>query len=275
MSEHQVPVDDSYKYEWIAIRSNDGDYRDQKFAQNYAWCVKACDEGWVDDQGVFRKLKGFFVYFYWHTNWQTCVDTHRRVVQGVGGPHPKMVSMIDAERGGNPPGDFSDALNATDDALVSWLGDGRRVVAYGNTGDLNSMWSNRREDQLIVASYGSNPDFPGKFAHQYTDGGGYGGGLPEGASPFGNCDMNSADGYSPDALAVALGVADAPQPKPTPEVPVSNPPAIPKPADMATQTSQVWDQLLLRWDMLNGRTPIEAIAEIGQKLGLPYSPPSN
>lgn len=203
VSEFQNYVDDSYPYEWISIRSNDGTYQDHKFAQNYAWCVKAVNEG---------KLKGFIVYFYWHPNWQDCVNTHRSMVEAAGGPHPQMVSMIDVERGGNPSGDFSDALNATDDALSVWLGDPRRVIAYANTGDFNGMWSNRREDQLIVAAYGSNPDFPGKFGHQYTDGNGYGGGLPEGCSPFGNCDMNSADGYSPDTLAVALGVANT-QPK--------------------------------------------------------------
>ena len=197
VSEFQNYVDDSYPYGWISIRSNDGTYQDHKFAQNYAWCVNAVNSG---------KLKGFIVYFYWHPNWQDCVNTHRSMIEAAGGPHPQMVSMIDVERGGNPAGDFSDALNATDDSLSAWLGDPKRVIAYANTGDFNGMWSNRREDQLIVAAYGSNPDFPGKFAHQYTDGKGYGGGLPEGCPPFGNCDMNSADGYSPDALAAALGV---------------------------------------------------------------------
>lgn len=198
VSEFQVAVDDSYPYAVLAIRSNDGTYQDHKFAQNYQWCVNAVKSG---------KLKFFIVYFYWRPNWQDCVNTMQAMIKAAGGPHPNMVAMIDVERGGNPAGDFSDSLNATDDALVQWLGDPKRVIAYGNTGDLDGMWSNRREDQLIVAAYGANPDYPGKFAHQYTDGNGYGGGLPEGCPPFGNCDMNSADGYSPDSLAAALGVA--------------------------------------------------------------------
>lgn len=202
VSEFQTYVDDSYPYEWISIRSNDGTYRDHKFAQNYAWCVNAVNSG---------RLKGFIVYFYWRPNWQDCVNTMQAMVNAAGGPHPKMVAMIDVERGGNPAGDFSDALNATDDALATWLGSGKRVIAYGNTGDLDSMWSNRREDQLIIAAYGSNPDYPGKFAHQYTDGSVGAGSLPSGCSPFGNCDMNSADGYSPDSLAVELGVANTNQ----------------------------------------------------------------
>lgn len=197
VSEFQVPVDNSYPYRVLSIRSNDGTYRDHKFEHNYQWCVGAVDSG---------KLVFFIVYFYWHPNWQQAVQTHIDMVRALGGPHPKMVSMIDVERGGNPAGDFSDALNATDDALTNWLGDPRRVIAYANSGDFASMWANRREDQLIVAGYGANPSVPGKIAHQYTDGKGFGGGLPEGAPPFGNCDMNSADGLSPSAFAAACGI---------------------------------------------------------------------
>jgi len=58
-----------------------------------------------------------------------------------------------------------------------------------------------------------------------------------------------------------------PTPAPTP-TPVPNPPAIPKPADPTSQTAQVWDQVLLRWDMLGGRTVVEALAAIGSKLGI-------
>lgn len=68
--------------------------------------------------------------------------------------------------------------------------------------------------------------------------------------------------------------SSAPAPQPTPGGgSVSNPPAIPKPTDEPTQTSEVWDQVLLRWDCLNNRTLVEAVSEIGQKLGLPYTPP--
>jgi hypothetical protein len=78
---------------------------------------------------------------------------------------------------------------------------------------------------MILAGYGSNPNDPAvfKIAHQYTDGKGYGGGLPEGVPPFGNCDMNSADGLSPSQLASVLGVGDVlsvtPAPPATPTVP--------------------------------------------------------
>ncbi|MDQ2636164.1 MAG: N-acetylmuramoyl-L-alanine amidase [Actinomycetota bacterium] len=58
----------------------------------------------------------------------------------------------------------------------------------------------------------------------------------------------------------------------TPEVPVNppvpNPYAIPKPATQDSRVAQLWDQLLIRWDMLGGRTPVEALAAIGAKLGI-------
>ena len=60
--------------------------------------------------------------------------------------------------------------------------------------------------RLVVAAYGRNPSYPVKVAHQYTDGSGYGNGLPEGAPPFGNCDMNSADGLTATQFARACGV---------------------------------------------------------------------
>ena len=59
------------------------------------------------------------------------------------------------------------------------------------------------------ASYGSNPGYPGKIAHQYTNGEGYGGGLPEGCPPFGKCCMDSADGLTPEQYAAACGIGAA------------------------------------------------------------------
>ena len=58
-----------------------------------------------------------------------------------------------------------------------------------------------------------------------------------------------------------------PAPPPAPK-PVSNPPAIIKPADPTSQTAQLWDQALIRWDMLGAHTLIEALAAIGEKLGI-------
>ena len=60
------------------------------------------------------------------------------------------------------------------------------MIGYGNVGDLNNVWPNKPPGiRLVVATYGRNPPYPGEVAHQYTDGSGFGGGLPEGAPPFG------------------------------------------------------------------------------------------
>lgn len=198
VSEFQVPVNDQYPYAVLSIRSNDGTHQDAHFAQNYQWCKNAADSG---------RLKFFIVYFYWRPG-SGDVDTHMAMVNANGGPHPKMVVMMDVESGGNPRGDQSPELNAEHDRLVAWLGDFRRVIAYANLGDARSMWVNHPDEGWILAGYGANPNDPlyRKIAHQYTDGQGYGGGLPEGCPPFGNCDMNSADGLTPSAFAAACGI---------------------------------------------------------------------
>jgi len=201
VSEFQVPVDDSYPYQVISIRSNDGTYQDHHFAQNYRWCVDAADSG---------RLACFIVYCYWRSNWQDTAATLINMVNAQGGPHPKMVAMIDVESGGNPSGDQSSWINGTWMNLAQWLGNPKRVIGYGNTGDLNSLWPNKPHDEfLIVAGYGSDPSYPNKIGHQYTDGQvGAGQGLPMGCAPFGNCDMNVADGLSPDDFAAACGIGD-------------------------------------------------------------------
>lgn len=50
---------------------------------------------------------------------------------------------------------------------------------------------------------------------------------------------------------------------------IPNQDAIDKPVDEGTQVSELWDQELIRWDMLGGRTPVEALAAIGQALKIP------
>lgn len=200
VSEFQAKVTNAYTdagYRWLCIRSNDGTHRDANFAANYAWCKAAVDAGLIT---------GFMVYYYWRPG-GTGINTHTAMVNEQGGPHPAMVSMIDLESGGNPSGNQTAVVNAEYAALGTWLGDQRRVVVYGNSGDLNGMYPGKAASvPVIVAGYGSNPNYPGKIAHQYTDGNGYGGGLPEGAPPFGNCDMNSADGFSPSQLAAFFGL---------------------------------------------------------------------
>lgn len=229
VSEFQTPVTNAYTdagYRVLSIRSNDGTYRDHNFAKNYSWCVDAVNQGHLDF---------FMVYAYWRLNWQATLDTMKDMVTIAGGPHPKMVAMIDLESGGNPGGDQSDPVNRMYWGLSDWLGDPRRVIGYANKGDFFSMWVTRPSGlRVIGAGYGANPNLPGQIAHQYTDGQGYGGGLPEGAAPFGNCDMNSADGLSSQALANQLGVA-AGQLPPAPPAPSS--PSVTYPLPLPTDDS--------------------------------------
>lgn len=214
VSEFQCPVNDSYPYKVLSIRSNDGTYRDHNFAANYQWCVRACNEG---------RLEFFIVYFYWRPG-SGDIDTHIAMVQEQGGPHPRMVSMMDIEHGdGNPDSDQSSELTAEYHRLQTWLGNEERVIGYANVGDERTMWQFKPPHvPFILAGYGSNPTDPGvrKLAHQYTDGTGFSPSLPQGCSPFGHCDMNSADGLSASQFAAACGIGapSAPsQPSPTGE----------------------------------------------------------
>lgn len=219
VSEFQCPADSSYTaagYRVLSFRSNDGSYVDHNFAQNWEFATAACDRG---------ELDFFICYYYWRPG-QTGVQTHMSLVNGVGGPHPRQVSMIDLETGGNPSSDQSAAVNDEYDQLVTWLGNDLRVIGYGNQGDLRVMWQVASSPvQVILAGYGGNPDSPNpnliKLAHQYTDGASYGDGLPTGAPPFGNCDMNCADGLSVQAFAAAVGLGVSAPPPPPPPPPTA------------------------------------------------------
>lgn len=202
VSEFQTQVDDSYPYRVLSIRICDGTYQDHNFAENYAWMKAALDSG---------KLTMGIVYTYVRPNWQGTASTLKTMFADNGGLHPKVTLMLDVESGGNPAGDGSAWVDALYDDLVKFTGDSRRVIGYGNTGDLNSVWVRKPTGvRLILAAYGSNPAYPGEVAHQYTDGAVGAGSLPSGCPPFGNCDMNSADGLSPSQFAAVCGIDSAP-----------------------------------------------------------------
>lgn len=206
ISEFQRAVDDSYPHRFICIRSNDGTHRDAHFAVNRAWCDRAVASG---------KLLGYLVYYFYRpagTGLATCQTM-------VGAPSPHMALMVDVESaGGAISGNQSARINAEVAAAVAWLGDARRVVGYGNVGDLNALWPTKPAGiRLVVAHYSANPAYPGKFAHQYTDRGI--------CAPFGTCDMNSADGMAPEQVAALLGLAGASSaPVPAAPAPAAPPP---------------------------------------------------
>jgi hypothetical protein len=202
VSKYQTWVDDTYPYQVLAIRSNDGTYRDEKFPANLVWSKRALDVG---------RLRALLVYMVYRPNWQQTLDTTKAM---VGAPHPRMAVMVDVESwSGQIKGDQSLGVNNLVNGLAAWLGDNRKVIGYGNTGDLNSLWPHKPDGmRLIIAAYGSNPDYPGKLGHQFTNG------VTKDhllVPPFGYADVNSADGYDIDSFCAALGITD---PHPQPEV---------------------------------------------------------
>jgi hypothetical protein len=195
ISSYQPVVDNGYPWSVLAIRSNDGDYRDPHFSANYAWGLRALESG---------RLKVLIVYFVWRPNVVTTVDTHLAM---LGATHPGVVSMIDVESwGGQISGDQSAGINQAHSMLAAHWGDPRRVLGYGNRGDLNALWPHRPNGlRLVVASYGPPIAYPGLIAQQVTDGVN---GPVTSVAPFGRADVNRSD-LSPDQLAAVLGVEPA------------------------------------------------------------------
>jgi hypothetical protein len=193
VSEFQIPVDNRYPHQFLCFRSNDGSYEDHHFPQNLAWARGAVHSG---------KLWGFMVYYFYRPGFNGA----GLLMQRVGHPDPKLTVMIDVESaGGQIGGNQSAAINAQYEELARWLGDKRRVVGYGNTSDLNALWPQKPQGiRLVVAAYGSNPSYPGKFAHQFMDN--------ANTPPFGSSDLNSADGMSQADLENMFGLTYASPP---------------------------------------------------------------
>ncbi|PKZ63535.1 hypothetical protein CYJ73_20930 [Gordonia terrae] len=209
ISEWQPPIDDSYPYKWLSIRSNDGTYRDRNFAHNWNTARSWLDSG---------RLRGLIVYCVYRRNWRDVLDTHRQM---QGENRPDVVSMVDVESwGGQIAGDNSDPINRLVWGISDWRGPHihgrpRRVIGYLNPHDAH-IWPTRPPIGFVVPSYGSRPRFTAgtrdlaaqMIAHQCTDGQGYGNGLPEGYGTV-RCDMNAANGYDPDQLRAATGIDQA------------------------------------------------------------------
>lgn len=232
VSEFQPDINDQYPYHFLAFRSSDGTYIDPHFTRTLAWAARACDTG---------KLAGFLVYFVYEENAAATLATFKRMVGP--NPHPKMAVMIDAESwNGRIRGDHSASLNWVREEVIKWLGSymsplqrlrkmhRKRVVGYGNAGDLAELWPRRGDAKFVVANYSQLPVFAGMLAHQFSDR------YP--IPPFGNCDVNTANGMSPQQLAAALGLGKVTLPPTKPVVglpvvpvvkPVTPPVVIPAP----------------------------------------------
>lgn len=198
VSYYQPAVDDSYPYPVLCIRSNDGTFRDPKFQDprtgkpgpNWVWARQALDSG---------RLSALIVYTVYRPNWE---QTANVMIDMVGTPpHPKIVAMIDVESwGGQISGDHSGNINRMYWKLAEWLGDRRRVIGYGNRGDLDSIWPVKPEGvRLIVASYPKRPNYPGMIGHQFSS--------SHPIAPFGQCDANTAYDIELPEFLNALGLS--------------------------------------------------------------------
>jgi hypothetical protein len=149
------------------------------------------------------------VYYFYRPG----VNGAHILMDRVGKPDPRLVVMIDMESaGGQVHGNQSSQANGEHDQLAKWLGDPRRVVGYGNTSDLNALWPTKPKGmRIVVAAYGSNPGYPGKYAHQFTD--------KANTPPFGPSDLNSADGMSVNDLLNMYGFTPTSAPAPPPPDP--------------------------------------------------------
>lgn len=229
VSYFQRPVNDTYPHRFFTFRSNDGTFRDPNFDLNLEWSAKATRRKIKGG----RRLVGFGVYFVLRDDLEGSVQT---LLSQIGGKRKwwqrdrvnRMAVVIDVESwAGKMGGDHSHQIRYARERIIRELNnrrrktrrkrhyerDRKRVVVYGNVGDLTSMAPNVGDAQFIVAAYGLNPEYAGKIAHQFGD--------HYFTAPFGYCDINSADGLTPEEFAVALGLAAAPRkakhsPKPHP-----------------------------------------------------------
>lgn len=199
VSEFQVPVNDAYPHEWLIFRICDGTYRDQHFVTNYAWSRQAAKSG---------DLAGYSGYCVFRPG----VDVHGTAAAMLGKIDAHVTVMIDVESwGGQIHGDHSAEITALAERFAALLGDKRRVLAYGNQGDLASIYPHRPPWlKLVVAGYGSvQPSVPNMIGWQYSDGQDKWAvpvGLSRSSAPFGRCDHNVFPGLAPADLAAALGV---------------------------------------------------------------------
>lgn len=199
VSEFQNNATDAYPYSVLEFRSNDGTYLDHHFTSNIGWARSAYKAG---------HLWAFIVYYFYRPGTNGAQTLINRVGGTAGKSDPHLIAMIDVEGdSGKVSGNQSGQINSEFHTLANWLGDPKRVIGYGNVGDLNALWPQKPGGvRLIVANYSMNPSYPGKFAHQFSD--------THVTAPFGPCDINSADGMTRANLSTMWGFSTPPPPAP-------------------------------------------------------------
>jgi hypothetical protein len=207
LSEWNPDLHKGYKFPFVAIRSNDGTYRDHHFSANHNFAHWGIGSG---------NLAFYGTYFMYHPNWRQTISTFFDMVGRYN--QPFMYVTVDLERGlgGMPVGNHQADITACREWLITRLNgfrqhpganlesDRRRVCYYGNAGDLETLIPNRGDANIILADYSGNPHFPNEVMHQFTDH------YDASAMGLGQCDLNSADNTTVDDLAKKLGVLVSP-----------------------------------------------------------------
>lgn len=233
VSQYQdVPIDDSYPHRVFSFRTNSGDKVDTLAHQNGRRALAMLDAG---------KLDVVIPYYFFRPGQANC-DLHREVLKSAGlWGHPRIVTMVDVEDAGQYFNDVSAEVNDEIARLGGWYGDPRRVIGYYNPNPAPNLWPRRPADlKLVVPHYGRQPgdsyDFPGRFAHQYSD--------RVVCAPFGACDANFTGMDMPELLAM-LGIEGGG--------------TVGVPEDVQ---QQLRGPELAGWDQLGGRTLVDAVAVI-------------
>lgn len=197
-------INTDYQEPFVILRSNDGTYRDRDYWANIATVLSMLGKG---------RLAFWGTYFVWETNWADTVGTFLLQV-GRNSLRPRMFVSIDVENwGGKITGDHSAGINAAREAIIAHLNglrprgtrrlmrykDRRRVLIYGNAGDLATIAPHVGDAGLIVADWDGPSYMPRQVLQQVSD--------RAVVPPFGPCDLDRATGVTIGQLAKRLGVS--------------------------------------------------------------------
>lgn len=165
ISNYQAPVNNNYPYFWLSFRCSVGyTQTDTNLAANLAW-AKA-------NSGPGKRMAGFTFYHVYYPN---NADAQIAWIKSrIGDPGRFSVFMMDIESwGGTISGNHSAEINYIFTAIVAWLGgDWRRVWAYGNAGDLASIYAQPNAAvNIVIAGYSATEPGRKHLIWQYAGGG--------------------------------------------------------------------------------------------------------
>jgi hypothetical protein len=193
VSEFQSPLDSSYARDFVIFRGSFGpSYQDRNFLANANAAASLHAKGTLAGAVIYTVYLPGQVQAQFDFLWRLIGPTPPPWLAGI---------MIDVEHWGGTSysisGDHSREINQLYGLHAHRMGSWRSVIAYGNQGDLASIYPGRDPRcRVIVAGYSSRLTYSnvrGAIGQQYTDGSSKyptPAGLPRSSAPFGNCDHN-------------------------------------------------------------------------------------